>query len=107
MRDRDDIVGAFFFSVLNQPLSVRNNVTGEIAGPGLGQRSRRIKMQLEARVTIQRDLRGQMDALNEIQRVYVRGKDGEADVAVFIRIVCELRSKEVRSFDPDLLTGTR
>ena len=107
MRDRDDIVGAFFFSLLNQPLAVRNNETGEIAGPGLGERSRRIKMQLEAQVTIQRDLRGQMDTLDEIEGVYVRGKDGEVDVAVFVRIVCELRSKEIRSFDPDPLTGTR
>jgi hypothetical protein len=48
-----------------------------------------------------------MDALDEIQGVYVRGKDGELDVAVFVRIVCELRSKEIRSFDPDPLTGTR
>jgi len=48
-----------------------------------------------------------MDALNEIKGVYVRGKDGEVDVAVFTRIVSELRSKEVRSFDPDPLTSTR
>ena len=53
-------------------------------------------MQFKARVTVEQDLGGQMDALNEIQTADVRGKDSQIDVAVFIGLVRQLRSEKVK-----------